>query len=197
MEITADRGLLFQDGIITAGTGSGGKRGESTLSIHDGIWIYAASHYYFSRFEFCEDAGGRSDFVAKRSWGYLHRLDVAAVPGAEQLAFGSPVAISNLHRKLRPITPVYLERLTASGKTFNVPVNIHGNLTVTGTCTGCGGGGSGTVNSGTAAQVAMYAANGAAVSGDSALTDSGSTLTYTGSNGITAASGAFRRECKR
>ena len=63
---------------------------------------------------------------------------------------------------------------------------------MTGICTGCGGGGgSGTVNSGTAAQVAMYSANGTAVSGDSGLTDNGSTLTYTGSNGIAAASGAF------
>src|SRR5580704_10745473 len=42
-----------------------------------------------------------------------------------------------------------------------------------------------------AAQVAMYAANGASVSGDSGLTDSGSTLTYSGSNGIAASSGAF------
>src|SRR5271154_4595900 len=37
----------------------------------------------------------------------------------------------------------------------------------------------------------MYSANGAAVSGDSGLTDSGSTLTYTGSNGIAAAAGTF------
>jgi hypothetical protein len=72
-----------------------------------------------------------------------------------------------------------------------VPVNINGNLTVTGTCTGCGGGGAGTVNSGTATQLALYAANGAAVSGDSGLTDSGSTLTYTGSNGIATTAGTF------
>jgi hypothetical protein len=66
-------------------------------------------------------------------------------------------------------------------------------LTVTGTCTGCGGGGggSGTVNSGTATQLAMYPANGTAVSGDSGLTDSGTTLTDTGSYGISAAAGTF------
>jgi hypothetical protein len=87
----------------------------------------------------------------------------------------------------------YQERLTAGAKTFNVPVAVNGNLTVTGTCTGCGGGGSGsgTVNSGTATQVAMYAANGTAVSGDGGLTDSGSTLNYSGSNGISAAAGTF------
>jgi hypothetical protein len=111
---------------------------------------------------------------------------------AAQLAFGSPISISNYIGNVGNNTS-YLERLTATAKTFNVPVNINGNLTVTGTCTGCGGGGSGsgTVNSGTAAQVAMYAANGAAVSGDSGLTDSGSTLNYAGSNGITATAGTF------
>lgn len=87
----------------------------------------------------------------------------------------------------------FLERLTGTSKTFNVPVTINGNLTLTGTCTGCGGGGggSGTVNSGSATQLAMYSANGAAVSGDSALTDNGSTLNYSGSNGISAAAGTF------
>jgi hypothetical protein len=87
----------------------------------------------------------------------------------------------------------YLERLTATTKTFNVPVTVNGNLTVTGTCTGCGGGGggSGTVNSGLGTQVAMYSANGTAVSGDSYLTDSGSTLSYLGSGGISAAAGTF------
>ncbi|MGA9391483.1 MAG: hypothetical protein WBV69_13670 [Candidatus Sulfotelmatobacter sp.] len=116
-----------------------------------------------------------------------------ASPGtasAAQLAFGSPVAISNYIGNKGDNTS-YLERLTAAGKTFNVPVNVNGNLTVTGTCTGCGGGGSGTVNDGTAAQLAVYSASGAAVSGDGSLTDSGSTLTYTGANGITAVAGTF------
>ncbi len=117
-------------------------------------------------------------------------LDKTAVAGSQQLAFGSPVAISNYIGN-KGDNASYLERLTATGKTFNVPVNINGNLTVTGTCTGCGGGGSGTVNSGTAAQVAMYSANGSTVSGDSGLTDSGTTLSYAGSNGISAASGNF------
>src|SRR5258708_15579417 len=53
------------------------------------------------------------------------------------------------------------------------------------------GGGSGTVNSGTALQLAMYSGTGAAVSGDSALTDSGTTLNYSGSGGISAPSGTF------
>jgi hypothetical protein len=109
-----------------------------------------------------------------------------------QLAFGAPVAISSYIGNTGD-NASFLERLTASAKTFNVPVNINGNLTVTGTCTGCGGGGggTGTVNSGTATQLAMYSSNAAAVSGDSALTDSGLTLNYTGSNGISAAAGTF------
>ena len=106
------------------------------------------------------------------------------------LSFGAPQAISSYIANTGD-NESYLERLTAALKTFNVPVKINGNLTVTGTCTGCGGGGSGTVNSGTATQLAMYAANGAAVSGDSGLTDNGATLNYTGSNGISATAGTF------
>jgi len=108
-----------------------------------------------------------------------------------QLALGAPAAISSYIGNVGDNVS-YLERLTATGKTFNVPVTINGGLTVTGSCTGCGGGGgAGTVNSGTASQVAVYAANGPAVSGDSLLTDSGSTLNYAGSNGIAAAAGTF------
>jgi hypothetical protein len=107
-----------------------------------------------------------------------------------QLAFGAPVSISNYIGNIGDNTS-FLERLTSAGKTFNVPVRINGNLTVTGTCTGCGGDGAGTVNSGTASQLAMYSASGAAVSGDSGLTDNGSTLSYTGSNGISANGGTF------
>src|SRR5260370_27168249 len=40
------------------------------------------------------------------------------------------------------------EKLTAAGKTFNVPVTIDGNLTVRGKCEGCGGGASGAVAGG-------------------------------------------------
>ncbi len=117
-------------------------------------------------------------------------VDATAQAGSQQLAFGSPVAISNYIGNAGD-NASYLERLTAAAKTFNVPVTVNGNLTVTGTCTGCGGGGAGTVNGGAATQVAMYAANGAAVSGDSGLTDSGTTLNYAGSNGFTAAAGTF------
>ena len=116
-------------------------------------------------------------------------LDNAAAAGASsaQLSIGCPVSISEYVGNAGDNVN-YLERLTSSLKTFNVPVSINGNLTVTGTCTGCG---SGAVNSGSATQLAMYGTNGAAVSGDSALTDNGSTLNYTGINGISAAAATF------
>ena len=124
-------------------------------------------------------------------------FDSAPASGATavQLGFRAPVAISEYIGSVFD-NPHFKERLTATAKTFNVPVTINGNLTVTGTCTGCGGGGgddppSGTVNSGNASQIAIYGSNGAAVSGDSVLTDSGTTLSYSGSGGITASSGTF------
>jgi len=121
---------------------------------------------------------------------YIGQDATGVQAGNAQLAFGAPIAISNYIGNAGDNSS-YLERLTAAAKTFNVPVTVNGNLTVTGTCTGCGGGGAGTVNGGTASQVAMYAANGTAVSGDSGLTDSGTTLNYAGASGITAAAGTF------
>jgi hypothetical protein len=107
--------------------------------------------------------------------------------------------------------------LASAGLNVKVPVTIGGNLTVTsgtvalpitgagaqclhvsstgvlsGTGSDCGAGsGSGTVNSGTAAQLAVYQGTGAAVSGDSGLTDNGTTLNYSGSGGVAAATGTF------
>lgn len=52
-----------------------------------------------------------------------------------------------------------------------------------------GGGGSGTVNSGTANQIAYYASTGTAVSGDTLFTDNGTTLGYTGTGGISGTRG--------
>lgn len=133
------------------------------------------------------------------------------------LAERSATSISEYINTL-PSGTNYQERLTAAAKTFNVPVTVNGSLAVTsGTVTlpvsgtgsqclhvsstgvlsgtgadcGSGGGGSGTVNSGVTSQVAMYSGNGTAVSGDSALTDNGTTLNYGGSGGISAATGAF------
>jgi hypothetical protein len=72
-------------------------------------------------------------------------------------------------------------------------VSSTGVLSGTGSDCGSGGGGSGsgTVNSGMASQVAMYSADGTAVSGDSMLSDDGSTLTYSGSGGIAATTASF------
>ena len=185
-------GLLFQDGSYNNGTGSGVKGRINFEYPTTGVGNIQPHHIITLVDSNFAKTLATIGFRPPNDPGDTYiGLDVAAVPGAEQLAFGSPVAISNYIGNAGDNSS-YLERLTASAKTFNVPVHVNGNLTVTGICTGCGGGGgSGTVNSGTAAQVAMYSANGTAVSGDSGLTDNGSTLTYTGSNGIAASSGAF------
>jgi len=138
------------------------------------------------------------------------------VDQAGGLAERAATSISEYINEL-PSGANYQERLTASAKTFNVPVTVNGNFTVpTGTVTlpvtgtgsqclhvsstgvlsgtgaDCGSGsGSVTVNSGVTTQVAMYSGNGTAVSGDGTLTDNGTTLSYTGSGGISGASGTF------
>ena len=118
----------------------------------------------------------------------------ASSPANAQLAFRAPIAISEYVGSVFD-NGGYKERLTANAKTFNVPVTINGNLTVTGTCTGCGGsgggGGSGTVNNGAGTQLAMYSSSGTAVSGDTLLSDNGTTLNYSGSGGISASSATF------
>ncbi len=131
----------------------------------------------------------------------------------------SAISISSYINAL-PSGTNFLERLTGAGKTFNVPVTVNGNLTVgnngtvtlpitgsgaqclhvsaagavSGTGADCGSGsGSGTVtvSGGVSSQLALYSGNGSALGGDSGLTDSGTTLNYAGTGGITAASGTF------
>ena len=143
-------------------------------------------------------------------------LGFDSAAGAAQTSAGvflrAPYSISQYINAL-PTGSNWLERLTAAGKTFNVPVSVNGNLAVsggtltlpiTGTGAQClhvnsagavsGTGadcGSGSVNAGVTSEVAMYSGSGTAVSGDCTLTDNGTTLTYGGSGGITAVSGTF------
>jgi len=49
------------------------------------------------------------------------------------------------------------EKLTASAKTFNVPVMINGDLTVTGKCAGCGGGSGASSSRGTVSLIGQAA----------------------------------------
>ncbi len=185
-------GLLLADGAFNNGTGNGTKgrllfeyptSGIGNMQPHHIITLVDSNFAKtLSTIGFRPPNDANDTYIG---------IDNTAVPSGAQLAFGSPVAISSYIGNTGD-NASFLERLTVSAKTFNVPVTINGNLTVTGTCTGCGGGGgAGTVNSGAATQLAMYPANGAAVSGDSGLTDSGSTLNYAGSNGISAAAGTF------
>jgi len=185
-------GLLLADGAFNNGTGNGTKgrllfeyptTGIGNMLPHHIITLVDSNFAKtLSTIGFRPPNDANDTYIG---------IDNTAAPNGAQLALGSPVAISSYIGNSGD-NASFLERLTVSAKTFNVPVTINGNLTVTGTCTGCGGGGgAGTVNSGTATQLAMYPANGAAVSGDSGLTDSGSTLNYAGSNGISAAAGTF------
>lgn len=131
--------------------------------------------------------------------------------GAQDQTYGAPGGHFFYVNDAGTSGTTWLEGLTASLKTFKVPVQFNTGITfagitgevqclhvsstgvVTGTGADCGagGGGSGTVNSGGASQMALYSGSGTAVSGDSALTDSGTILTYGGSGGIAAASGTF------
>src|SRR5207302_9823522 len=85
-------------------------------------------------------SGGRTSNDVNEVWIGLDGTAGQGVTQA-QLAFGAPKAVSNYSGNVGDGTN-WKERLTAAAKTFNVPVTINGNLTVTGTCTGCGGGGS-------------------------------------------------------
>jgi len=153
---------------------------------------------------------------------------------AAGMSLGAPLSISEYIGNVGDGTH-FLERLTASAKTFNVPVTVNGQLTLTAaqgttpmavtsttlvpnlnasllngaTTASVGTAGAipvaglngkldaswlqgiGTVNSGSQSQVAVYAGNGASVSGDAGLTDNGTTLSYSGAGGISAASGTF------
>ncbi len=63
-------------------------------------------------------------------------------PNRYGISFGAPMSLSNYIGNVGDGTN-RKERLTASLKEFRTDVRINGNLTVTGTCTGCGGGGTG------------------------------------------------------
>ena len=153
-------------------------------------------------------AGSAADsFIGTDTTGSVGTQDQTyGAPGGHNFYVNDP-GTNSTHAKFN---------IAAGAATFNVPVTVNGNLAVasgsvtlpitgsgaqcvhvsstgvvTGTGSDCGSGGSGTVNSGTASQVAMYSGSGAAVSGDSALTDSGAILNYGGSGGISTTAGTF------
>ncbi|HEY3974317.1 MAG TPA: hypothetical protein VGM18_15030 [Candidatus Sulfotelmatobacter sp.] len=143
-------------------------------------------------------------FIGTDSTGAVGTQDQSyGAPGGHNFYVNDP-GTNSAHAKFN---------IGASAATFNVPVTVNGSLAVTsgsvtlpitgssaqclhvsstgvvtGTAVDCGGG---MVSSGVAAQIAMYSASGAAVSGDSALTDNGSVLNYAGTGGISTTAGAF------
>jgi len=75
-------------------------------------------------------AGQRPTNDANDTYIGLDNPSYVFAPSA-QLAFGAPISISSYIGNVGDNVN-YLERLTASAKTFNVPVSITGNLTVNG-----------------------------------------------------------------
>ncbi|HUO13630.1 MAG TPA: hypothetical protein VMX38_01490 [Verrucomicrobiae bacterium] len=133
------------------------------------------------------------------------------------LAERAPTSISWYNTQPNSGATNFLARLAATGETLNVPLTVNGNFSVpsgtvtlpvtgsgnqclhvssTGVVSGTGsdcGSGSGTtvvVNTGVTSQLAEYSANGA-VSGDSTLMDTGTTLSYSGTGGISTTAGTF------
>lgn len=79
--------------------------------------------------------------------------------------------------------PLIVPSFTLTGAGTGCASFTAGVLSGTGTACGSGGGGSGTVGTGTAGQFAVYT-GGTAVAGDSNLTDNSGLLAYIGVNGI-------------
>jgi hypothetical protein len=74
--------------------------------------------------------GMRPAYDANDTYIGLDNTVTANVTNA-QLAFGAPVSISHYIGNVGDNTS-FLERLTAAGKTFNVPVSVNGTVTVNG-----------------------------------------------------------------
>ncbi len=126
---------------------------------------------------------------ASNSTGHI-RLNYESGSGAETDIYAG--SSSNLIAAFLGTTSIKFPGLAASSGTNCLQIDNSGYITNTGTVCGSGGGGSGTVNSGSTHHIAYYAATGTAVDSDSSLDDGGttaSTLTYAGSGGITASAG--------
>jgi hypothetical protein len=130
-------GLLFQDGIYNRGSASGLKgrinfeypnTGAGNIQPHHIITLVDSN--------FAKTLGTIGFRPPNDPEDTYIGVDAAAAPGAEQLAFGSPVAISNYIGNAGDNSS-YKERLTVSSKIFNVPVTLNGtnSLTVGGTVT--------------------------------------------------------------
>ncbi len=102
------------------------------------------------------------------------------------ISLGAPKSLSSYIGNIGDGTN-WLERLTSAGKTFKTNVTINGNLTVTGTCTGCGGGGSITLktngtNNGSQSILNLKAGSNVTLSDDGS---GGITIASSGSGGVT------------
>ena len=119
---------------------------------------------------------------ASNATGHV-RLNYESGSGAETDIYSGSSA--NLVAAFLGPTSIKFPGLAASSGRFCLQVDSSGYITNTGAACGSGGSGSGTVNSGSTGQIAYYASNGTAVSGESAVPITA------GGTGATSASGAI------
>jgi hypothetical protein len=122
---------------------------------------------------------------------YLFKMPAAASAGV--LYAAAPAANDGVNesalsfKSLQGTDASILTAGTISGTGATLCTDANGGATTTG-CASGGGSGSGIVNNATALQLAFYQTTGTAVSGDSRLTDSGTSLGYSGVQGMSALS---------
>jgi hypothetical protein len=118
---------------------------------------------------------------ASNSTGHI-RLNYESGSGAETDIYSN----GTLDMKVAGTTTIEFPGLAASSGTNCLQVDNSGYLTNTGSpCGSGGGGGSGTVNSGTTSQIAYYNASGTAVMGNAATVSSAGLGTFSGMSDTT------------
>lgn len=178
---------------VTGGcTGCGGSGGSMTWPSGAGIAVYSGSSSWGTSL-----AAPASAIVGVSDAQTLTNKTVDGVSPTTMTYLDATSSVqTQLNGKAPSASPTFTGTVTlpvtGSGSQC-LHVSSTGVLSGTGSdCgSGGGGGGSGTVNSANANQIALYSATGTAVSGDTALTDNGTTLAYAGSGGLSANSGAF------
>lgn len=173
-------------------TGCGGGGGNMTWPSSAGIAVYTGSSAWGASI-----AAPTSPLVGVSDTQTLTNKTVDGVSPTTLSYLDATSSIqAQLNSKAPSASPTFTGSMTllplASGGSQCLHVNASGVVSGTGSdCGSGGGGGSGTVNSGNAGQVALYGATGTTVSGDSLLTDNGTTVTYSGAGGISASGGTF------
>jgi hypothetical protein len=141
--------------------GAGGTPGATILKAANGLQTPENGHKGRLNFGHRGQAAGFTPLITLgdsnwgKTWATANHRPVAEV---NDLDLGYEGNIDTFYSRAQNEVREYIgklpdgnpqEKLTAAVKTFNIPVTINGNLTVTGKCLGCGGGsGSGGATSG-------------------------------------------------